>query len=286
VRGGAEYDFGVIATTKGWNVFVGGNGGAKPRHAELLAGDVTRHEAIRLLDRFLIYYIRSADKLERTARWIERLPGGLQHLKEVLIQDKLGICADLEKEMDDFRATYHCEWAKTVLDPERRKQFRQFVNTDETQVSAEKIMERKQMRPVDWPTDTSPLKFSPKDVVESAAAQWEWRPVCQLADLDPNPGAPTSAVVKYGDTQIAIWHLPGRGLRASQNMCPHKRSQVLAEGLVGENEQGPYISCPLHKRNYQLDASPEKGGGSCSDPDYSVRAHLLHVTRHAYCSHR
>jgi len=188
----------------------------------------------------------------------------------VLIQDKLGICADLEKEMDDFRATYHCEWAKTVLDPERRKQFRQFVNTDETQVSAEKIMERKQMRPVDWPTDTSPLKFSPKDVVESAAAQWEWRPVCQLADLDPNPGAPTSAVVKYGDTQIAIWHLPGRGLRASQNMCPHKRSQVLAEGLVGENEQGPYISCPLHKRNYQLDASPEKGGGSCSDPDYSI----------------
>ncbi|KAK0539382.1 hypothetical protein OC835_001131 [Tilletia horrida] len=261
-------DFGLIATTKGWNVFVGGNGGAKPRHAELLAADVTRHEAVRLLDRFLIYYIRSADKLERTARWIERLPGGLQHLKEVLIEDKLGICADLEQEMDDFRATYHCEWTKTVQDPEQRKRFRQFVNTDETQEHAERITERGQRRPADWPTDTSPLKFSPADVVEGA--QWEWRPVCKLADVEPNESAPTSAVVKYGDTQIAIWHLPGHGLRASQNMCPHRKVFALAEGLVGENEKGPYISCPMHKRNFQLDAKVENGGGSCSDPDYSI----------------
>ncbi len=68
-------DFGLIATTKGWNVYVGGNGGAKPRHAELIAEDVTRREAIKILDRFILFYIRSADKLERTARWIEKFPG-------------------------------------------------------------------------------------------------------------------------------------------------------------------------------------------------------------------
>ncbi|KAE8227120.1 hypothetical protein CF319_g378 [Tilletia indica] len=261
-------DFGLIATSKGWNVYLGGNGGAKPRHAELIASDVSRYEAVKIIDRFLTYYIRSADKLERTARWIERLPEGIKSLKEVIIDDKLGICADLEKEMEELIGTHQCEWTKVVQDKERQKLFRQFVNTDETQEHAEQIEQRGQRRPADWPTDTSPLKFSPTDVVESA--KWEWRAVCKHSDLDPNETSTTSAVVKYGDTQIAIWNLPGRGLRASQNMCPHRRAFVLAEGLVGENEKGAYISCPLHKRNYQLDPKPENGGGSCSDPDYAI----------------
>jgi len=262
-------DFGLIATTKGWNLYVGGNGGAKPRHAELIASDVSRLEARKIIDRFLIYYIQSADRLERTARWIERLPEGLKSLKEVIVDDKLGICADLEKEMDELVETFQCEWTEVVQNKERRGAFRQFVNTEETQDHAEKIEERGQRRPADWPTDTSPLKFKASDVAEGA--KWEWKPVCKLADLEPNEKATTSAVVKYGDTQIAIWHLPGRGLRASQNMCPHRRAFVLAEGLVGENEQGAYISCPLHKRNYQLPAKPtEETAGSCSDPDYSI----------------
>ncbi|KAK0540952.1 hypothetical protein OC835_000379 [Tilletia horrida] len=262
-------DFGLIATNKGWNVYLGGNGGAKPRHAELIASDVTRLEATKIIDRFLIYYIRSADKLERTARWIERMPGGLKSLKEVIIDDKLGICSELEQEMEELVQTFQCEWKEVAENPERRKQFRQFVNTDETQEHAEKIEQRGQRRPADWPADTSPLKFSPADV--AAGAVWEWRPVCKLADLDPNEASTTSAVVKYGDSQIAIWHLPGgRGLRASQNMCPHRRVFALAEGLVGENENGPYVSCPMHKRNYQLDAKREGAKGSCSDPDYSI----------------
>ncbi len=49
-------DFGLIATPKGWNIFVGGNGGAKPRHAELIAEDVTKHQAVKILDRFLSEY--------------------------------------------------------------------------------------------------------------------------------------------------------------------------------------------------------------------------------------
>jgi nitrite reductase (NAD(P)H) len=178
--------------------------------------------AVKIVDRFLIYYIRSADKLQRTARWMETLPKGLQSLKEVIIEDKLGICAELEKEMDDLVGTFHCEWTEVLKDPERKKAFRQFVNTSDNQTSVEKVEERHQTRPADWPEDSGPLKFSRKDIM--ATAKWEWKEMCNYAELDPHEQAPTSAVVKYGDTQIAIWNIPGKGLRASQNMCPHKRA--------------------------------------------------------------
>lgn len=262
-------DFGLIATPKGWNVFVGGNGGAKPRHAELLAENLPRQAAIRVIDRFLTFYIRSADRLERTARWIERYPGGLKGIKEVIIDDKLGICDELEKEMDAIVGLYHCEWASVVKDPERRKAFRQFANTDETQPVSERIPERSQRRPADWPPESSPLRFSVLDVVKDTP--WEWRTVASLTSLDRQQDAPTSITVKYGDVQLAVWNIPGRGLRASQNMCPHRRAFVLADGLVGEDDQGrDYVSCPLHKRNYILHPDATNGGGGCSDKDFSI----------------
>ncbi|KAK1247594.1 hypothetical protein MKX07_002503 [Trichoderma sp. CBMAI-0711] len=263
-------DFGLIATPKGWNVFVGGNGGAKPRHAELLVEDVTRREAMRILDRFLIFYIQSADKLERTARWIEKYPGGLRGIKEVIVDDKLGICADLEKEMEVLVGSYHCEWTNVVSSQERRKAFRQFANTDETQVVSEQVTERAQKRPVDWPEDISPLHFSLQNIAKDA--KWDWQMVCKLSELNRQIDAPTSVTVKYGEVQLAVWNIPGRGLRASQNMCPHKKAFVLADGLIGEDEHGrEYVSCPLHKRNYLLEAKGGTGGGgSCSDTNYSI----------------
>jgi nitrite reductase (NAD(P)H) len=262
-------DFGAIATTKGWNVFVAGNGGAKPRHAELIAEDVPRALAIKIIDRFLILYMRNGDKLQRTARWVETFQGGIKELKEIIVKDKLGICKDLEEEMDALVGTYHCEWTKVVRDPERQKAFRQFINTDETQATSERIVSRDQTRPPDWPAESAPLKFSVRDVV--ASAPWEWRPMCKLADLDPQPDAPTSAVLKYGDTQIALWNIPGRGLRAAQQMCPHKNAFVLSDGLLGEDEAGnEYVSCPLHKRRYNLSHKEEEQGGKCSDADYSI----------------
>lgn len=260
-------DFGLIATPKGWNVFVGGNGGAKPRHAEVIAEDVTKRQALKILDRFLIFYIQSADKLERTARWIERYPGGLNGLKDVIVHDKLGICDELEKQMDMLVGLYHCEWANVVNDEERHRAFKQFVNTNDTQDTAAKMTERQQNRPVDWPQDSSPLHFSLLDVAKDAA--WDWRPVCNLSDLERLSDAPTSVTVKYGNVQLAIWNIPGRGLRASQNMCPHKRAFVLADGLIGEDQHGKeYVSCPLHKRNFSLDP---KSSSSCSDDgQYSI----------------
>ncbi|MEV5897635.1 nitrite reductase large subunit NirB [Nonomuraea fuscirosea] len=121
-------DFGIIATEQGWNLYVGGNGGFKPRHADLLATDLTTDELIRTIDRFLMFYIRTADRLQRTATWIESLDGGLDYLREVIMNDSLGICADLDAQMDHHIATYADEWQATLDDPEKLSRFVTFVN--------------------------------------------------------------------------------------------------------------------------------------------------------------
>ncbi|MFF4494308.1 nitrite reductase large subunit NirB [Streptomyces sp. NPDC001546] len=121
-------DFGVIATASGWNLYVGGNGGAVPRHADLLAQDLSDAELVRLIDRFLMFYIRTADRLERTSTWLERLEGGLDHLRDVVVHDSLGLCAELESLMAEHVAHYRDEWAETLQDPERLRRFVSFVN--------------------------------------------------------------------------------------------------------------------------------------------------------------
>jgi nitrite reductase (NADH) large subunit len=121
-------DFGIIATEQGWNLYVGGNGGFKPRHADLLANDLTTDELIRTIDRFLMFYIRTADRLQRTSTWLESLDGGLDYLREVIMEDSLGICADLDAQMERHTATYADEWAATLDDPEKLSRFVSFVN--------------------------------------------------------------------------------------------------------------------------------------------------------------
>src|SRR6185369_8587444 len=143
-------DFGIIATEKGWNLYVCGNGGAKPRHAELLAADIDADTCIKYIDRFLMYYTQTADRLTRTAVWLEKMEGGIENLKEVIIHDKLGLCAELEKQMQFFVDTYRCEWAEVVNNPEKRRLFRQFANTDETEPTIEFVKTREQHQPAPW----------------------------------------------------------------------------------------------------------------------------------------
>ncbi|GGU76449.1 nitrite reductase large subunit [Streptomyces filipinensis] len=125
-------DFGVIATSNGWNLYVGGNGGATPRHADLLAQDLSDAELVRLIDRFLMFYIRTADRLERTSTWLERIPGGLDHVRDVVVHDSLGICDELEQMMRAHVAHYRDEWAETIDDPEKLARFVSFVNAPDT----------------------------------------------------------------------------------------------------------------------------------------------------------
>ena len=143
-------DFGLVATEKGWNLYVCGNGGAKPQHGVLLAADLDEETCIQYIDRFLMYYIHTADKLTRTATWFNQLEGGIEYLRRVIIDDHLGICAQLEEDMAHLVATYQCEWKAVVEDPERRKRFRHFVNSDDEDDNLQWTHEREQKRPVNW----------------------------------------------------------------------------------------------------------------------------------------
>ncbi|GAA0482294.1 nitrite reductase large subunit NirB [Streptomyces sp. NPDC046215] len=150
-------DFGVIATSAGWNLYVGGNGGMTPRHADLLATDLDRATLLRTIDRFLMFYIRTADRLERTAAWLERLEGGIDHLRAVIEDDVLGICADLDELMARHVETYEDEWAATLADPERLRRFVSFANAPGTpDPTVRFVPERGQIRPA-RPREAEPV---------------------------------------------------------------------------------------------------------------------------------
>ena len=140
-------DVGVIATEKGWNLYVGGNGGMRPAHAELLAEDLDEAGLIRAIDRYLMWYVRSADRLERTATWQRKLPGGIDYVRRVVIDDELGIGAELEADMQHHVDSYRCEWKETLESPQRLARFVTYVNTDEPDRSIAHVRVRGQRQP-------------------------------------------------------------------------------------------------------------------------------------------
>ncbi len=276
-------DIGLIATDNGYNLYVCGNGGAKPRHADLLAADIDENTATRYIDRFFMYYIMTADKLTRTAVWIEQLDGGIDYLKQVVIDDKLGICAELERRMQFLVDSYRCEWKEVVDDPRRRKLYRQFVNSDETHTGIEIVAERGQNRPADWPKNGVPLdgikllngktfgeeKREKRNGAAKPARKLNWVRVGGVGDFPPGGGA----AVKYGDTQIAVYNLADRGAwYACQNMCPHKNAFVLSRGIAGSADGAPKVACPLHKKPFSL------ASGEClSGEPYSLKVFPVQV---------
>ncbi|KZF23361.1 nitrite reductase [Xylona heveae TC161] len=252
-------DFGLIATEKGFNVFVAGNGGAKPRHSELLAKDVPPDDVVQILDRYLAFYIRTADKLQRTARWVENLPGGIKYLREVILEDKLGICAELEKQMEELVGSYFCEWTEAIKDPERRKAFQQFGNTEDRTENVEIISERDQQRPAYWAKESATEDFR--------GTKWSaltWQPMIEASKFPDTP-AGSSQAIKRGDTQLAIFKAKGN-FYATQQMCPHKRAFALSDGLLGDDLTSDklWVSCPYHKRNYELKGDD---AGKCNNDD-------------------
>lgn len=140
-------DIGLIATDKGWNLYVCGNGGMKPRHGDLLASNLDDATVFLYLDRFIIFYIRTADKLQRTSVWLENLKGGIDYLREVIIEDKLGINAKLEQEMEDLRQLFKLEWRETLANEQYLQRFKHFINTPLPDNYVQKIVERDQYRP-------------------------------------------------------------------------------------------------------------------------------------------
>ncbi len=144
-------DFGIIATERGYNLYVCGNGGMKPQHAQLLVADASEADIIRYTDRFLMFYVRTADRLERTAWWFNKLEGGIDYLRQVIVHDSLGIAAELEAEMQRIVDTYQDEWRTVVEQPARRRHFRSFVNApDARDPSIVHVADRAQTRVADY----------------------------------------------------------------------------------------------------------------------------------------
>jgi nitrite reductase (NADH) large subunit len=245
-------DFGIIATEKGWNLYVCGNGGAKPRHADLLASDIDEATCIKYLDRFMMYYIRSADRLQRTAVWLEKLEGGIDHLRDVVVNDSLGLAAELERDMQELVDSYRCEWAEVVHDPERRARFQHFANSPDDDTTVQFVPERNQRRPVDWPKLPAPAELPARRKLPVVIRNWV--PILD-AKAVPHDGG---VAVKYGSVQLAVFNFASRNeWYVTQNMCPHKRDMVLARGLLGDQSGTPKLACPQHKKTFSLE------DGSC-----------------------
>lgn len=259
-------DFGLIATDKGWNLFLCGNGGAQPRHADLFASDIDEETAIKYIDRFLMYYIATADRLMRTARWVESLEGGLEHLKDVIIHDKLGICAQLEQDMQYLVNTYRCEWEEVVTNPERRAQFQYFANSKDSDDTLEWVEQRDQKRPADWNTGNRAPQ-APRRRLKVLTTQWV--DVGDVRDFVVDGGR----AVKYGQNQLAVFHVKATGkYYATQNICPHKKDMVLARGIVGDAGGIPKVACPQHKKTFDLGT-----GAGLNDANYHIQTFPVRV---------
>ena len=140
-------DIGIIATDNGWNLYVCGNGGMKPRHGDLFATDLDTQTLVRYIDRILSFYVKTADRLQRTSVWMDNMEGGLAYLQDVIINDSLHIAHELEAQMQAVVDTYQCEWKTAIATPESRKRFRHFVNSTETDSNITFVQERGQIRP-------------------------------------------------------------------------------------------------------------------------------------------
>ena len=252
-------DFGLIATEDGWNLYVCGNGGANPRHADLLATDLDEELAIRFLDRFLVYYLQTANPLERTAPWLDRLEGGIETLRSVVVDDSLRIGESLEKDMAALVASYTCEWKEVVDNPERLEHFKHFANSDAPDGTLRFVDQRGQIQPADWDGGDPPAA----PAIQVSESEWEWLSVGP-ADRIP---ADSGRAMEVPIGQIAVFHVArDNHFYATENRCPHQKDMVLARGLLGTDGDEPKVACPLHKKTFSL-----QSGKGLSDPNYCVQ---------------
>jgi len=237
-------DVGVIATEKGWNLYVCGNGGMKPRHADLLAQDLSTEALIRTVDRFLMFYIRTADRLQRTSTWMDNLDGGMAYLREVVLEDSLNIAAELESEMQTVIDAYQCEWQTTLSDPDRLALFRPFVNSDRPDEGVVMVPERQQIRPA-TAQERAALPSSGHNPLPQG-----WVDLCALSEIPHHAGM----AARLGHQQIALFHLPDHPQQvfALSNHEPDSEANVLARGLLGDVNGEPVVISPLYKQRFRL----------------------------------
>ncbi len=237
-------DIGVIATDKGWNLYVCGNGGMKPRHADLFASDLDTDTLLRTIDRLLMFYIRTADRLQRTSTWLDNLDGGIDYLRQVILADSLDIVAELDKEMRHVVETYQCEWRTTLENPANLGLFRAFLNSDHPDEAVVMMPERGQLRPARQD------EKSPVPAGDDSSLDAQWVHLGAVRDIPDNVGI----AARIGQQQIALFHLPASEQRvyALDNREPGSGANVLSRGLLGDVAGEPVVISPLYKKRFRL----------------------------------
>jgi nitrite reductase (NADH) large subunit len=192
-----------------------------------------------------MYYIRTADRLTRTSVWLEKLEGGLEHVRDVVLRDSLGLGAELERQMQGLVDTYVCEWAAVVNDPVLRARFKHFANSDSPDPSIDLTNERGQIRPVAWPEPGTAKVFP----LRLPLARPQWLRAARVEDVPVNGGV----AIKHGEVQLALYNFAAEGRwYATQNNCPHTGDMVLARGILGDQSGEPKVACPIHKKTFSL----------------------------------
>ncbi|MFT8550227.1 nitrite reductase large subunit NirB [Acetobacter okinawensis] len=236
-------DVGVIATENGWNLYVCGNGGMRPRHAELFATDIDSQTLIKYIDRFLMFYIRTADRLQRTSVWRENLEGGLDYLKDVIINDSLGIAEELERQMQLVVDRYHCEWRDALSDKDKLKRFRTFVNDARPDPNIRTEAERDQVKPA--------ANLPEKGTSVGPKA---WTELCAQTDLVEKSGV----VAWCEGNQVALFYVPQTQdkpacVYALDNHDPFSHANIIGRGLIGEIRGQRVVASPLYKQHFRLE---------------------------------
>ncbi|MGB7799881.1 nitrite reductase large subunit NirB [Buttiauxella sp.] len=243
-------DIGVIATDKGWNLYVCGNGGMKPRHADLFASDLDRETLIRTIDGLLMFYIRTADRLQRTSTWMDNLEGGIDYLREVILHDSLGLADELEKEMISVVDSYQCEWQTTLNSPDRLALFRSYVNSDKPDEAVQRQNLRQQLQPVNEVAH-----------LEAKLPTKPWQAVCDVNAIPAQAGIGA----RLGEHQIALFRI-GEAIYALDNLEPGSDANVLSRGIIGDASGEPIVVSPLYKHRIRL------RDGCTPDGEQAVRA--------------
>jgi NAD(P)H-dependent nitrite reductase small subunit len=269
-------DVGLVAANDGWNLYICGNHGTSPKHATLFLQGLDDDDAIKYIDRVMMYYTYTSAPLTRTSKWLENLEGGMEFLREVVVDDKLGLCAELDARMESQVNTYECEWKKVVDTPDLRKRFKQFANVDDKKhgdIEWEPSRKQHKIKVEDLPTVIGPAKIG-KDKADSS---WAWKDVGSTDDYIKGAGF----AAKVSNTELAIFHHAALDKwYATQNSCPHKQLQVLSRGLIGLQGDTPKVACPIHKNTYNLETGKGISNAGLNIATFDVKVESGRVLVH------
>ncbi|WML24048.1 nitrite reductase large subunit NirB [Neobacillus sp. OS1-33] len=112
-------DIGFVGIDGGWEIYVAGNGGVDLRAGDLLCTVKTQADVMEMTGAYLQYYRETANYLERTSKWVERV--GLDNVREVLANEETRKA--LNERMDKTLKKYIEPWNEAIQSEEIQDKY-------------------------------------------------------------------------------------------------------------------------------------------------------------------